>query len=207
MKLSAIREGDWRRLLVDTLVVLIGVLAALVLNNIREDMVAERAARIATERLLQEVAGNAESLQDAREVMERRLSLFRELREDLPAGKSMNDLLPRFHGYWFVDLNSASWEYLSRSALADSVDPELLQDAFDLYSVNKHFDSLSSQIQDFVYSEIFVSPDKIHVAMNVSEAIMRQQLRWAEHMVPEYEKFLARYSGETGEGGAKVALK
>lgn len=194
MKLNLIRQGDWRRLLVDTLVVLIGVLAALVLNNIREDVVAERAARVATARLIQEVELNAEELRNTREVVERRISLLREVREQLPADKSLKDLMEQFRGYWVVDLNTASWEYLSRSALANSVDPELLQEAYVLYKINSHFDRLNGQIQDIVYSELFVSPDKTEAAVDISEAIMWQQLLWAEQMLPEYEKFLDRYS-------------
>ncbi|MGL6160097.1 hypothetical protein [Microbulbifer sp.] len=194
MKLNLIRQGDWRRLLVDTLVVLIGVLAALVLNNIREDVVAERAAREATARLVREVEQNAEDLRSVREKIERRLSALREMREQLPADKSLKDLIEHFRGYLAVELNASSWEYLSRSALANSVDPELLQEAFDLYSFNTQFDGLNGQIQDIVYSELFVSPDKTAAAIDISETIMGQQLRWMEEALLKYEKFLDRYS-------------
>lgn len=206
MKLNLLR-GEWRRLLVDTLVVLIGVLAALVLNNVREDIAAERAARGATSRLIQEVTDNAEALRDTREVTQRRLSALQELREQLPADKSLKDLVDRFHGYWVVELNASSWEYLSRSALADSVDPNLLQEAFALYKANRRFDQLNGQIQDFVYSEAFVSPDRTVTAVHISEAIMWQQLRWSEELLPEYEKFLERYSGERAKVGSEVAIK
>lgn len=201
-------RGEWRRLLVDTLVVLIGVLAALVLNNIREDIAAERAARDATSRLIQEVVDNAEVLRSTREVAQRRLSALQELRrEQLPVDKSLKDVVDRFHGYWVVELNSSSWEYLSRSALADSVDPNLLQSAFALYKANRRFDQLNGQIQDFVYSEVFVSPGRAVTALDISEAIMWQQLRWSEELLPEYEKFLARYAEKDREAEAKVALQ
>ncbi|WP_308363786.1 MULTISPECIES: hypothetical protein [unclassified Microbulbifer] len=207
MKLNLIRQGDWRRLLVDTLVVLIGVLAALVLNNVREDVVAERAARVATVRLIQEVEQNAEELRNIHEEVERRLSLLRELREQLPADKSLRDLVGQFHGYSMPELNASSWEYLSRSALADAVDSELLQEAFALYSINKHFDRLNEQIQDIVYSELFVSPDKTAAAIDISETIMWQQLLWMEELLPKYEQFLSRYSAEPREGEMGVDLK
>lgn len=195
-------RGEWRRLLVDVLVVLIGVLAALFLNNLREDVAAERAARVATGRLLQEVAQNARELRKGQDIIQRRLALLRQLSGELPAGKSLKELVNRFHGYWFMDLNASSWGYLSRSVLADSVDPDLLSDAFTLYSVNKHFDRLNGQIQDFVYSEAFVSPQKTATAIAISEAIMSQQLRWSKEMLPEYDKFVARYGDEKREGAA-----
>ncbi|MCW8127478.1 hypothetical protein [Microbulbifer halophilus] len=200
-------RGEWRRLLVDTLVVLIGVLAALVLNNVREDIMAKQAARGATARLVQEVADNAEALRDTREVTQRRLLALRELREELPADKSLRELVDRFHGYWVVELNASSWEYLSRSALADSVDPDLLQQAFALYKVNRRFDQLNGQIQNFVYSETFVSPDAAATALNISEAIMTQQLRWSRELLPQYEEFLDHYAEEGPGGQKKVALK
>ncbi len=191
----------------DTLVVLIGVLAALVLNNIREDMVAERAARVATARLIQEVEQNAEELRDVHEVVERRLFALRKLSNEIPAGKSLKDLIGQFRGYRLVELNVSSWEYLSRSALAASVDSELLQDAFALYSIKRHFDQLNGQIQDLSYSELYVSPEKAAAAIDVSEAIMEQQLSWMEEWLPEYEKFLAHYAEDGRETGVKVALK
>ncbi|MFC6634553.1 hypothetical protein [Microbulbifer taiwanensis] len=193
MKFNLFR-GEGRRLLVDTLVVLIGVLAALVLNNVREDMLAERAARDATERLIQEVASNAEELRSIRGRVERRISALRELQANIPPGRSLKDLLEQFRGYSMAELNASSWEYLSRSALVDSVDAGLLQEAFTLYSFNKHFDRLNGQIQDIAYSELFVSPEKAAVAIDISETIMWQQLLWIEELLPKYEQFLDRYS-------------
>ncbi|WP_323847360.1 hypothetical protein [Microbulbifer magnicolonia] len=206
MKINLFRQGDWRRLLVDILVVLIGVLAALVLNNVREDAVADRAARVAKARLMQEVEQNAEELRDAREVVERRLSLLGELRGQLPAGKSMKDLVEQFRGFWVVELNASSWEYLSRSALADSVDPDLLQETFALYKFNRQFDQLNGQIADFVYSETFVLPDRAATALDISEAIMWQQLRWLDLLLPQYQQFLSRYAEGGREGDRRVAL-
>lgn len=206
MSLDFLR-GEWRRLLVDTLVVLIGVLAALVLNNIREDIAAERAARGATSRLVQEVAQNAQELRNTREVVGRRISKLRKLREELPADRSLKDLMGQFHGYWVVELSASSWEYLSRSALANSVDPNLLQDAFALYKANRRFDQLNGQIQGFVYSEAFVSPGKAATAVDISEAIMWQQLRWSKELLPQYEQFLERYSRQEEKAGAEVAVK
>jgi hypothetical protein len=197
MKLNLIRRGDLRKIFVDSLVVLVGVLAALLLNNLREDAAANRAARVATERLVQEVEQNAEGLRNAEKVVTRRLALLRELRTEIPAGKSLGDFITQFHGFWVVDLNTSAWEYLSRSALADFVDPALLHDAFALYSVNKGFDQQNEQIQNFVYSELFVSAEKASTGIDVSEAIMWQQLKWAEETLPKYEEFLSRYSPET----------
>lgn len=206
MKLGLLR-GEGRRLLVDTLVVLIGVLAALVLNNVREDMLAQQAARGATERLIQEVATNAEELRNAREVVQRRLSLLRELQGDVPPGESLKDLVLQFGGFWSVSLEASSWEYLSRSALADAVDPQLLQEAFALYKTNGSFDRLNDQMGEFVYSEAFVSPDKTGVAIEISETIMLQQLNWVDWLMPQYEKFLARFAVEKHDEEAKVALR
>lgn len=202
---SGFLRGELRRLLVDTLVVLIGVLAALVLNNIREDMLAERAARVATERLVQEVANNTEELRDAREVVQRRLSKLGKLQGDIPPGKSLKELVLQFNGFWSVNLNASSWEYLSRGALADSVDPQLLQDAIVLYKTNGSFDRLNDQIQSFVYSEAFVSPDKASAALEISETIMLQQLNWVDWLLPQYESFLERYGAQGRAAEAAVA--
>ncbi|AMX01630.1 hypothetical protein [Microbulbifer thermotolerans] len=202
MRLGFFR-ADVRRLLLDTLVVLIGVLAALLVNNIREEMVAKQAAREATDRLLQEMALNAEELRSFREMVDVRLSALLDLRQELPADKSLRELIGRFHGYRILDLDDSSWEYLSHNALASSVDPELLHEAFALYSVNAQFEELNGRIHDIVYSELFVSPDKVLMAIDISEAVMRQQLRWADELLPKYERFLDRYSGEEGEGKAR----
>lgn len=193
MKLNLFR-GERRRLLVDTLVVLVGVLAALFLNNIRENAVTDRAARAATERLMEEVARNAESLRATRTEVGWRMSRLEELKEQVPADKSLRDLALHFSGFWTVDLSTSAWDYLSRSALADAVDPALLQDAFALYKFNRSFERLNDQTQSFVLSEAFVSEEKTRIAIDASGIIMWQQVHWVDELLPQYEQFLARYS-------------
>lgn len=172
-------------------VVLFGVLAALLVDRVREDVVQHRAARAAVDRLFEEVAQNLGEMRGLQHVASERLDSLRALR-DAPPDLGLSDLIGRFYGFRTPDLSEAAWERLSTSQLADSVDPELLSAAFYLYEWNHQFDRLDDQINRLVYSEIYYLPERRPTAIDVSERIMEQQLSWAAQAIPMFEAFLAR---------------
>jgi hypothetical protein len=153
MIVRVLRREDLRFLLLEGVMVLMGVLAALLVEGAREEAANRRAVRVATERLVLEVDQNAEELKDLQEVVTERLALLRELRSAISTERSLAELVPQFGGFRTPDFNNAAWDRLSRSSLGESADPDLLRDAFYLYEWNEQFEALDGEINDLVFSE------------------------------------------------------
>ena len=187
--MALMRRQDIKYLALEALVVVFGVLAALLVERVREERAHERAAAVAGGRLTAEVAQNLAELRDLQEVVQERVGYLRALREEKTPG-SLAELVGRFEGYRTPDLSGAAWTRLSTSDLADAVDPQLMADAFYVYEWNRQFDQLEREINRLVYSELFYSPEAAPTAIAISERIMQQQLAWVAPAIPQLEAFL-----------------
>lgn len=196
--MARISRDDVRFLVLEGLMVLFGVLAALFVDGWREDAQVARAVEAAMVRLDAEVEQNLAELDDLREVVEHRLSLLRGVKAELDGTTSLADHVATFEGFRTPDLNSAAWERSSRDFLANHMPDEYLHDAFVLYEWNEQFDALDAEINRLVYSELFFVPERASVALAISERIMAQQLTWARQVIPRYEAFLERYAKGPG---------
>ena len=192
--MKVLRREDLRFLFLEALMILIGVLAALLLDSAREEAETRRGVRAARERLVLEVSQNRAELMDLEEAVSGRLSLLQQQRFGLQHGTSLADRMAEFGGFRTADFSDAAWDRLSRSYLGDSADPDLLRDAFYLYEWNAQFESLNGEINDLVFSEIFFTADKATVAIDISEWIMNQQLSWARELMVRYDDFLETHS-------------
>lgn len=135
--------------------------------------------------------GNAQELTDLFEVVEERIVRLRELRGSRYSGKSLAQLQSEFGGFRSPELSAAAWDRLSRSALGEQADPELLRDAFYLYEANTQLKSLDDRVKNLVFSELYFSPDRAPLAIDIAERIMEQQLSWAGILLPQDDAFLS----------------
>lgn len=181
---------DRKYLIIEGVVVLFGVLIALVVDHARQQWLEDQEAQVALSRVYLELNHNLSQLKDLQTVGSDRLARLRALRSMQVEGQSLADLLSHFSGYRTPDLNEAAWNRLVQSRLADSLDPHLLEQAFQIYEANQLFDGLDWEINRLVYSELFHSADKRAVAIAISERIMAQQLTWVAEQIPRYAEFL-----------------
>jgi hypothetical protein len=170
--------------------VLIGVLAALFLDGIREDFESAKSVSAARLRLVSEVEQNQAELREMVEVVSDRLGRLRELRSNRSSDANLARLAPDFGGFRTAELSDGAWDRLSRSSLGDLVDQDFLRAAFNLYEWNEQLEVLNAEIRDLVFSELYFSPAKVGVALDISERIMEQQLTWAEQLGARYDEFL-----------------
>ena len=184
-------KKGWRYLGLETLIVLFGVLAALFVDGARERASLREAAEAAEERVYREVRQNLEELQDLAEVVAARLEQLQALGAEDPLGVPLAEMAGRFGGYRTPELNSAAWERLSGSPLADLVDAGVLEAAFYLYERVEAFDSLDREINRLVFSELYFDPSSVAMAIAISERIMEQQLAWAADLIPLHQQFLS----------------
>ena len=190
--MKEIRRRNLKYLALEAVVVLFGVLAALLVDGFRDEAGRQEAADAAVERLFVEAAQNLDELLDFRDDVAGRLERLRALRSDAPADVALIALAPRFGGYASLDLSEGAWERLARSDLANSVDPELLEEAFYIYERHQWFDALTLEIYSLVFGEIFYLPERTSTGIAISQGIMEQQIRWANELVPLYENLLTR---------------
>ena len=186
-----------RYLLLEAFVVLFGVLAALLVDEARENATLRSAAEAAQQRVIHEARQNLAELVHLDQVVRERLASLRALRDESTEGQSLADLLSRFQGFRTPDLSSAAWERLSRSALADSVDYAFLEQVFRLQILNRQYTQLDQQINALIYSELFYLPEKLDIAIKITERIKSQQIGWAMELIPMYEEFLQTYDQST----------
>ncbi len=190
--MKEIRRGDLKYLALEAVVVLFGVLAALLVDGVRAEAGRQEAAEEAVQRVFTEVAQNLDELLGLRDDVAGRLERLRAVGSDAPADVALVALTSRFGGYASLDLSEGAWERLSRSDLADSVDPELLEEAFYIYERHQWFEALTLEMYSLVFGEMFYLPERRSTAIAISEGIMEQQIRWANDLVPRYENFLSR---------------
>jgi len=191
-----LRREEIRFLILETLMVVVGVLAALFLDRVREDGENARTVAAARARLVTEVEQNREELQELVEVVSSRLDLLLQQRAEIPPGTSLAELVGEFGGFRTADFSDAAWDRLSRSYLGEMADADLLRDAFYLYEWNGQFEDLNGKISDLVFSELFFSPERFGVASAIAERIMRQQMTWARQLLPNYDEFLVAYPNQ-----------
>ena len=190
------RRDEVRFLLIEGVIVLFGVLAALLVDGIREDAALRETADEAVQRVFVETQQNLDELLDMVSVVEDRLGRLRALKTEAPENASLADVVGRFVGYATPELNRAAWERLSQSEMSSVVDPDLLTEAFHLYEWERQFESLELEISRLAYSELFYRPDDRPIAILISERMMAQQLSWASTLIPMYEQFLSRQEGD-----------
>jgi hypothetical protein len=193
--MMGIRRSDVRLLALETCMVLVGVLAALLVDGLRESRRLDEEARAATDRLLEEVRVNLRELESLDSVVTDRSGRLRALELELDGTVPLGKLTPRFGGYRSPDLSEGAWQRLSTGAVAEHVPPDLLQEAFELYALHRYFLGLDEQIGRLVYGELNLDPARARYGWAVALAIMEQQSNWAREFIPQYRDFIARWEG------------
>lgn len=186
-------KHELRFLFFEGLMVVFSVLAALLVDEWRQDVQVRHQVEIARSALDSEVRHNLRELITLDSVASARRDRLQALKPAASPGQSLSALTGRFGGYRTTDLASAAWVRLSTGALADHLPQEYVTDAFDLYAWNTALAGLNDQVKRLVYGEVFYDPVRTGVAKAISLAIMDQQIAWAEQARPKFEQFLEKY--------------
>lgn len=175
--------------------VLFGVLAALLVDQWRENHQIQREIAAATLSLDREVEHNLREIAELDSVVDFRLGRLGTLDPSADPGSSLADLRGAFTGFRSPSLAQAAWTRISTGQLGDHMPADLMTAAFELYSWNAHLVSLDDEIQRLVDSETFHDPARTSLAIAISKEIMQQQIAWCEQAIPHFEAFLETYGG------------
>ena len=188
--MGAIDRRDIRFLALESLMVLLGVLVALFVDEWRQASAADAEAEAAVLRLAEEVRQNLRELNELDSVAAYRLGLLDDLEPELDGSQSLASMVGRFGGYRSPDLARSAWERISTGQVADRLPAAFREDAFRLYALHRYFDRLDEHVDRLVFSEAFHEPSRAPIALAISRRIMAQQRVWAQEFVPKHEAFL-----------------
>ena len=192
--MPSLRRDDLRFLALEGLIVLFGVLAALMVDNWREEAETERAMEAAVASLNDEVTRNRAELVNVDSIVRARRERLVALESEVDRSRPFSAYDGRFGGYVLPELERSSWERASGGSLAHEISPELLQDAFILYGRTRVLEEMSSRVLDLVFSETFHTPASAPAAYGISLEIMDNQLAVLEELIERHETFLERYA-------------
>lgn len=193
------RRDNYRFLILEGLMVLLSVLAALVMDDWRQNREVMERVTVAVERVVTEVIQNQGELEElVGNATARRDALGRML-EEAGGSRSLANRINEFGGYPVPDLSRAAWERVNSGAVADHVPEAFLDDAFDLYTLDGQYQSLADRIDEVVYSRLFFDADQARLAMLISWRILDQEVVWARILLGRYEIFLEKYGSEGSE--------
>jgi hypothetical protein len=187
------RESRWKRfqqLSLEGLVIVVSVLVALVVEGYRLereeiDEVAEALAALEAE-----VQANLEELVAFEAVVTERHARLVAITSEIDGSQPFSEYVGRFGGYRVPDLDVSAWARISSDPVANRIAPERLREAFLLYDYLTYLTRLDDQIIQFAFSPGYHDPDEAKVSHRVAEAILSQQIDYAEDLAPLHRAFL-----------------
>ncbi len=191
--MARIGRQDVRFLVLEGIMVLFGVLAALFVDEWRQERELRAEARAAMESVVVEVRENLEELQALDSVVTRRMELLDALQPELDGTTPLASLAGRFRGYRTPELSENAWQRLTAGRAADHVPGAFLQDGFAVYTFNAKFSRLEDEVTRLVFSEVNFDPGRVRTAWSIARGIMDQQVAWAGVSTERYQAFLERW--------------
>ena len=185
---------DIRFLLLEGVVVLIGVVLALMVDEWREERDNQRQANEIMAQLNAEIATNLVELEASFATVSERLEVLHAIRDEVDGSEMFLAYLPRFQGYNTPDLNRSAWERAVSLTVVGRLPAEYMRDAFVIYRGNGDIVGLDGDINRLIYSENFYLPEKAFVAWAISERIMQQQVGWLHLAIQRHRIFLEQFA-------------
>lgn len=187
---------DIRFLLLEGVVVLIGVVLALMVDEWREERSAQQQANEIMRQLNAEIALNLKELRLSHETVSERLTVLHNIRDEVDGSAMFLSYLPQFQGYNTPDLNRSAYERAVGHTVVGRLPSEYTREAFIIYRGNADIVGLEDDINRLIYSEDFYLADRAFVAWAISERLMNQQVGWLNLAIHRHQRFLERFAPE-----------
>lgn len=191
--MASLRRDDLRFLALEGLIVLFGVLAALMVEDWRQDAELARSVDAARASLNAEVARNRDELVSVESTVRARRERLVRIEDEVDGSAPFADFGGRFGGYSLPELDRSAWNRASSDVLANEMPRDYLQDAFLLYGRNDVLEEMSGRALELVFSETYHSPASARAAYGISLEIMDNQLAVLGDLIERHEAFVERY--------------
>ena len=186
-------ESRWKRaqhLLLEGIVIVLSVLVALVVEDWRSERAAADEVAGALVALEAEVQANLEELENFVAVVTDRHDRLVAIASEIDGSRPFSEYVGRFGGYFVPDLDVSAWARIRSDPVANRIAPERLREAFLLYDYLDFLLQMDDQIIQLAFSPGYHDPDEAKVSYRIAEAILTQQLEWAEFLAPRHRAFL-----------------
>ena len=181
-------KSNWQKLLLEMLMVMIGVLLALLVDEWREDRQLARAVDLTRDRILGEINENREALNDHSQRIRERYAKLQAWQSTLDLSKSFREQ-SGFPGIPFVFLNDAAWSRANSSDITNFMDSRIIEEAHVLYKSNDMVMNASTPLLDLIYSPVAWETGQTQVVYNVVEDIYQEVISQVQQSLNAYDEF------------------
>lgn len=186
-------KPNWQNLFLEMLMVMIGVLLALLVDEWREQRQIAEVVDLTEVRILSEINENHERLQTYQQDIKERFSTLRSWRQAINPEKSFREQ-SGFPGIPTVSLNDAAWSRANSSDMTNFLDTNLIEEAHGLYISNKIVMDSSDPLLDLIYNPMSWDPSQTIVAYNIVEDIFGEAISQVEQSLEAYDEFFVERS-------------
>ena len=191
--MKTMTKPNWQSLFLEMLMVMIGVLLALLVDEWREQKQIDEVVKLTETRILSEIYENHERLQVYRQDLRDRFDSLKSWKQTLNPEKGFREQ-SGFPGIPTVSLNDAAWSRANSSDMTNFLDTDIIEDAHGLYISNKIVMNSSSALLDLIYSPMSWDANQTIVAYNIVEDIFSEAISQVEQSLVDYEKFVAAHA-------------
>ena len=186
--MSESRRRGLQHLMLEGFVIVLSVLLALLVEDWRSEHQARAEVAEALAALDIEVRTNLEDLEAFMVVVTDRHERLVALASTVDGSRPFSEY--SFGGYPTPDLDVSAWARVRSDPVANRIASARLREAFLLYDHLSYFEKLADQIFQLAFGPGFFDPNDAEVSYRISEAILSQQIDYAELMVSEHRAFL-----------------
>ena len=188
-------ESKWGRLqhlLLEGFVIVFSVLIALVVEDWRSERHATDEVAEALAALDLEVAANLEELESFSSVVVERHDRLVALASEIDGSRPFSEHVDSFGGFRVPDLDLSAWARISSDPVANRIAPARLREAFILYRNLAFLSRLDDEIVELAFSPGYHNRDEAELSYRIAEAILSQQIMFADEMASQHRAFLER---------------
>ena len=175
------------------LMVMIGVLIALFVDEWRENRQLKQTVAVTEERIIAEAHGNYEIIVGHGEDLDDRLSQLISWGSQLDESLSVREQLTDFPGFPQITLNNASWQRANSSQITNYIDIDLAERIYPLYEWNQRVESSISPMLDIFYNKDAWDRELNSITYDIIESIFRESISQTNQAERAYTSFVESF--------------
>lgn len=185
-----------KKILLEMFPVVLGVLLALLINNLNESVKEERKIQEIRTLIVAEISGNYIACLEFIQEQEVRNTFFEVYRDSLDvfAERGYFFMQLPFRGQRILSLNQTAWEAAQYSGILSSVEFDELQDLAGIYMRQQFLMDIQKQIVSGLYNQDVYNSALLKSAFNHIKLLNDDYMAFARSLLLNYEYFLNQYN-------------
>jgi len=184
-----------KKFFLDMLPVVLGVLLALLINNLNESLKEQRKINKIKTHIIAEIANNYNACKEFVEEQEKRNVFFQEYRDSLDVfserGYSFRQM--PYRGLRTLSISQTAWDAAQYSGVLSSIDFDGLQGYTAIYQRQQFLLDLHKQIVSNIYSQDMYNPVLLKSTFYHIQQLNDDYMAFARSLMLNYEYYLQEY--------------